>query len=345
LFLKNTWYVAAWDHEVPYGKLVHRKILGENVVLYRKRDGSVCALEDSCPHRKLPLSMGTLVGDDVQCGYHGLKFDCSGACVEVPAYKDIPKQARVRAFPIVERWNWIWIWMGDPALADEALIIDIPEYDNPEWGINRGPAMDIACNYQHMTDNLVDPSHVSFVHKTSLGDAETVDTPVKTEVEGDSVIVSRWLMDCNLAPFFQPRVKFEGRADRLQRYELRLPSMAVIGDIIAPAGSGAPEGNLHPDVFLLDSYNFITPVDETHCRYYWFQVRNFDADSKEASDALTADFIEAFNEDIVVLEAVQKGMDNATTAPINLPIDAGGFQCKKIIKRMIAQEQAMQAAE
>ena len=339
MFLKNTWYVAAWDHEVEAGALVHRKILGEAVVLFRTRDGQVKALEDSCPHRKLPLSMGTLVGDHVQCGYHGLKFDCTGACVEVPAYDTIPKQAKVRAYPIVERWNWIWIWMGDPELADDQLIIDIPEYDNPDWGVNRGPAMDIACNYQHMTDNLVDPSHVSFVHKTSLGNDETIDTPVQTEVEGYSVVVSRWLKNCNLAPFFQPRVKFEGRADRLQRYELRLPSMAVIGDIIAPAGSGAPEGQLHPDVFLLDSYNFITPVDETHCRYYWFQVRNFDPHDKKVEDDLTNDFIAAFNEDIVVLEAVQIGIDEATTPPIHLPIDAGTFQCRKILKRMIDEEQ------
>lgn len=342
MFLRNEWYVAAWDWEVDRS-LTHRKILGEGVVLYRKEDGTPVALEDACPHRKLPLSMGKLVGDHVQCGYHGLEFDCAGACVRAPTQAQRPNRVRVRNYPVVERWNWIWIWMGDPAKADTNRIIDIPHFDEPGWGINRGPAMDIACDYRYMTDNLVDPSHVSFVHPTSLGNADTIDTPVTTEIDGTRVIVQRWLKNCQLAAFFTHRVKFSGRADRLQYYEVQLPSMAVIKDVIAPAGSGAPEGRLHKDTFLLDSYNFLTPVDEENCRYYWFQVRNFDAEDEAVSDLLTQDFIAAFSEDVVVMEAVHKGMKEKRTPNIDLAIDAGSLRGRRILAKMIEAEQAENA--
>jgi len=339
MFLRNEWYVAAWDHEIDHS-LVSRTILGEKIVLYRKQDGTIAALEDACPHRKLPLSMGVLVEDRVQCGYHGMEFDCTGKCVHVPSQDKIPTNVRIRHYPVVEKWNWVWIWMGDVEKADESKIIDIPHFHDADWGINRGPAMDIACHYQYMTDNLVDPSHVSFVHKTSLGNEETIDTPVKTSIDGTYVIVTRWLLGCNLPPFFTPRVKFQGKADRLQHYEVRLPCMAVIKDVIAPAGSGAPEGHLHEDVFLLDSYNFITPVDEDHCRYYWFQVRNFAPNDKITEKELTQDFITAFTEDVVVMEAVHQGMKEKKKKNIDLRIDKGSLQGRKILHKMIITENA-----
>ena len=115
MFLRNYWYVAALDEEVrdrPLG----RTILGEPVVLFRTADGALHAFEDRCPHRQLPLSMGKIVGDALQCHYHGLRFDGSGKCVRVPGQDHIPQNARVRTYPVVERYRWIWIWMGDPAL-------------------------------------------------------------------------------------------------------------------------------------------------------------------------------------------------------------------------------------
>ena len=118
---RNSWYVAAWDHEVQRLKLVRRILLGEPVVLYRKSDGAPVALEDRCCHRHAPLSHGRLRGDRLECGYHGLQFDPSGACVHIPAQDSIPASARVRSYPVVERYHWIWIWMGDPALADTAI--------------------------------------------------------------------------------------------------------------------------------------------------------------------------------------------------------------------------------
>ena len=339
MFLYNAWYIAAWASEVERA-LVHRTVLEKPMVLYRKHDGSAVALEDACPHRKLPLSMGTLKGDLIQCGYHGLEFDCSGQCVNVPGQDRISPDARVKSYPVVERWNLLWVWMGETGAEDAGDIIDIPHYTDPSWGINRGPAMSIDCDYRYMTDNLVDPSHLRYVHKSSLGNADTVGIPVSNEVQGNSVIVSRWIKNALVEPFFQPYMKFSGKVDRLQHYEVRLPSSAVIKDVIAPVGSGAPEGNIHPDSFLLDSYNFVTPVSADHCRYYWFQMRNFDAEDAAVSSRLTEDFIAAFNEDVIVLEAVHKGIKNTRTELVHLQIDSGSARLRRLLDKMMTQEQS-----
>ena len=84
-YLRNAWYVAAWSDDLLDGQLLPRTIMKEPIVLYRKSDGKVVALEDRCPHRFAPLHMGKIVnGDCVQCPYHGLEFDASGACVLNP---------------------------------------------------------------------------------------------------------------------------------------------------------------------------------------------------------------------------------------------------------------------
>ena len=84
MFLRNAWYVAAWDHEVTADQLFGRTVLGEPLVLYRTRDGRLVALEDRCCHRHYPLREGTLTGDCIQCRYHGFTYDGTGACIRVP---------------------------------------------------------------------------------------------------------------------------------------------------------------------------------------------------------------------------------------------------------------------
>ncbi len=342
MYLRNAWYVAAWSDEVD-DRPVGRVILGEPVVFYRNMERSIVALEDACSHRKLPLSMGVVAGNHLRCGYHGLEFGSDGACRHAPGLSRTPPNACVKSYPVEERYGLIWIWMGPADLANADTIIPIAHYDDPVWGINRGPAMDVNCSYLYMTDNLLDPSHVTYVHKTSLGNVATADVPVKMSVLENGVLASRWMLDCELAPFFIPYVGFTGRADRLQHYEVRYPSHAIIRDIIAPANSGAPQGNLHPSVFLMDSYNFVTPVTENTCRYFWFQVRNFRPDCTVTSRALTNDFIAAFNEDLVVLAAVDRGMANKRTPITDIETDAAPLRFRRVLKKMIEAEQASQA--
>ncbi len=344
MFLRNCWYVAAWDHEVGSG-LHPVKMLGEEIVLYRKTNGEVAALEDACPHRKLPLSLGRIKGDTVECGYHGLTFDGAGKCTRVPGVEKIPHVACVQSYPVVERYGLLWVWMGDASKADPSLIFHVDHWGDPAWGMNRGDSMAIACNYLFMTDNLLDPSHVAWVHQTSFGNSATEETPLETTVGEKGVTVWRWMLDVEPAPFYAPYLKFKGNCDRKQHYEVHYPSHAIIRAIFAPAGKGGEGKPLPEDTFLMDSYNFMTPIDENTTKYYWFQMRNFAPDSAKISAEFAASVRGAFSEDRVVLEAVHKGMANKRTPNLDLKIDTGPLRFRRNLAKLIEAEHVQLAAE
>lgn len=345
MFLRNSWYVAAWDHEVGAG-LHPVRMLGEEIVLFRKTDGTVAALEDACPHRKLPLSMGRIKGDTVECGYHGLTFDSSGTCTRVPGAERIPHVACVRAYPVEERYGLLWVWMGERDRADPALIFTVDHWGDPAWGINRGDSMEIACNYLYMTDNLLDPSHVAWVHQSSFGSAATEETPLNTDVHERGVTVWRWMVDVEPAPFYAPYLQFPGKCDRKQHYEVHYPCHAIIRAIFAPAHTGGEGRELPAETFLMDSYNFMTPIDENTTKYYWFQMRNFAPDDAAVSAQFAASVRGAFDEDRAVLTAVHKGMANKRTPNLDLKIDVGPLRFRRNLARMIeAEATARTAAE
>lgn len=342
MFLENAWYVAALSADICRSPFAV-KMVNQNVVLYRKLDGSVVALEDSCPHRRLPLSKGRVIDDTLECGYHGLRFDCSGACVDAPGTKHIPMSAVVRQYPAVEKYGMVWVWMGDSALAEPADIIEIKEWDDPNWGVNRGDAMEVACNYLYITDNLLDPSHVTWVHQSSFGSNDLVGVPLEVTEADNGITVWRWLRDIEVSPFYKKFVKFDGNCDRKQQYEMRYPAHAVIRAIFTPAGTGSDEGQLHPDVFLMDSYNFLTPIDEKTTRYFWFQLRNFSPNDETVSQIFNEDVRAAFNEDKEILEAVQIGMD-AHGTKLHLAADKGSLLFRRRMSDRIAAEKAANEA-
>ncbi len=337
-FIRNTWYVAGWSREFSQA-LSPVRILGEDIVIYRKADGSAAALEDACPHRKLPLSKGRLIGDDVECGYHGLTFDCAGACVRAPTQEGmIPKNAKVQSYPVVDRYDLLWIWMGAPEDTDPDEILKIENFDNPAWGKTPGGVMDIACHYLWVVDNLLDPSHVAWVHVTSFAGAGTDNLPLDIEQLDDGVIVSRWIYDQDPPPYYAGIVGFDGKCDRKQHYECRLPSHAINMSVYTPTGTGGPDKALPEEAFLNVSYNFMTPVDEDNTRYYWFQHRDKDPDNQEISEKMFAGAKMAFDEDRQVLTEVHKGMKDAKTPYINLGLDAGAARFRKLLERRIAAE-------
>ena len=338
MFLKNAWYVAAWDKDLTQS-LLPLTILGEQIVLYRKIDGTLVALEDACPHRKLPLSMGRLLGDEVECGYHGLTFDCAGTCVRAPGAERIPSAARVRSYPLAQRYGLVWIWMGKPHEADAANIVQVEEWGDTTWGMNRGDAMTVDCNYLYITDNLLDPSHVAWVHRSSFGNAACEAEPLRTEVGDAGVTVSRWMRDVDVAPFYAQFVKFSGRCDRKQQYEVRFPANAVIKAVFTPAGTGGDDASVHEKVFLMNSYNFMTPIDESHTRYHWFQMRNFDPDDEKVSRQFDEDVRHAFEEDRAILTAVHKSMSNRRTPNIDLAIDSGPLRFRRAMAQLVEREQ------
>jgi vanillate O-demethylase monooxygenase subunit len=337
MYLTNAWYVAATSNELGREPLAVT-MLEEDLVLYRRTDGKVTALENACPHRKLPLSMGRVKGDHIECGYHGLTFDRTGTCVRAACVERLPSHAHVRPYPAEERYGLIWVWMGAAEQADPATIFHVEHWGDPAWGLNAGDSMAVDCNYLYVTDNLLDPSHVAWVHQSSFGNAACADTALQTTVSDQGVTVSRWMLDTEPAPFYAPFLKFSGNCDRKQHYEVHFPSHAIIKAIFVPAGTGGDGRAIHPDAFLMDSYNFMTPVNEDRTRYFWFQLRNFAPGDAQVSATFAASVRDAFEEDRVVMQAVHRGMKYKRTPNIGLAIDAGPQRFRRRLAQMIAAE-------
>ena len=340
MFLKNAWYVAGWSKE--YGqKLVAQRFLNECVVLYRKQDGTPVALEDACPHRKLPLSKGSLKNDAIECGYHGLTFDGSGKCVAAPTQPEqIPEKARVRSYPVVDRYRLLWIWMGEPELADSNDILNIENFDNPDWGCTEGGTMEMECNYLWICDNLLDPSHVAWVHVSSFAGAGTDDGQLDLHRTESGVTVSRWIYGQLPSPYYSGLVKFEGQCDRLQHYELRIPSIAINKSVYTPVGTGGPDKPVVDKTYINVSYNFMTPVDDGLTRYFWFQHRNTDPNDESVSKFMNDGARMAFEEDRAVLTEVHKGMRDRQTPNIDLRLDAGAKLFRKQLQQRIDSEKS-----
>ena len=276
MYLRNAWYVAGWSSDFSRS-LKAETLLGERIVFFRTGNGRLAALEDACPHRKLPLSKGRLLGDNVECGYHGLTFDCSGACVAAPTQPDsIPRRAVVKSYPTIDRYRLAWIWMGDPEQADPDLVFPIDNFDDENWGATDGGVLDIECNYLWIADNLLDPSHVAWVHVTSFAGAGTDDQPLSVTRTDRGVVVHRWIHGGMPSPYYADLVKFEGECDRLQHYEMCFPAIALNKSVYTPAGTGGPDKPPVETTYINISYNFMTPITEDRTRYFWFQHRNTD---------------------------------------------------------------------
>ncbi|MFK7892110.1 MAG: Rieske 2Fe-2S domain-containing protein [Granulosicoccus sp.] len=337
MFVRNTWYVAGWGSE--FGTELKRvTILGEHLVMYRTSAGEVVALEDQCPHRLLPLSMGKRIGDDIQCGYHGMTFDCTGSCVRVPGQQNVPSSAYVIAYPIVEKNDIVFVWMGDPDKAEPNDVFDMPQFHSDKWYAHQGDALHLKANYMNVAENLVDPAHVSFVHPTTLGNSASEDVPVHVDTNGDVLVAWRWIRDAPPVGFFQKFGGFSGNVDRWHYYYLHLPSIAVID-----FGSAAVEQQLDEEdrdagvrVFAL---HFLTPVNEHYTIDRWMHIRNAATDDAKASEQMDAMFRVAFDEDKAILEAIdaQESLPQKRK-PIRIAIDKGPTVYRRRIRDRLEQE-------
>ncbi len=337
MYLRNTWYALARREEVD-DALAAFQVLGERIVAYRRTDGITVALEDACPHRKLPLSMGKRIGDHVMCGYHGLTFDGTGTCVAAPTQGKIPSTARVKSYPTADRWGLVWIWMGDAEKADPAKIVTIDNHDSEGWGLTNGDSMTCACDYLYLVDNLLDPSHVAWVHVTSFAAPGTEDTRLQVHTADNGVVVSRWMQNQKVPPYYAPLVKFKGNCDRLQHYEVRYPSLGINKSIFTPAGTGGVGKPLHEKAYMMVSYHFLTPIDAATTRYFWLQNRNTDPANTDISEQVAAGARRAFEEDRVILEAVHKGMVHKITPNLDLALDAGALRFRRGLQGLIEKE-------
>lgn len=338
-FVRNAWYVAGWARD--FGRhLERRQVIGEPVVLFRRRDGSLAALADRCPHRFLPLSMGALKEDAIECGYHGMTFDGDGQCVRIPEQATIPPAARVRSYAVTEHLGLAWIWMGDAASADRGKLFDLPQFHDTNWSVGYGDAMFVECGYLGLADNLCDPAHVSFVHTSTIGSAAGIGVPVYSETHGDTVLTHRWTLDSEPVAFFRKFGNFAGNVDRWQYYYLHAPSTAVIDFGSAPATRGEHSlATIADSAVRVFSCHLLTPVAERSTIDYWLHVRNFDIDDERTTEAISDQFRIAFAEDKTVLEAVQAEEDRLPhVAPLRIGIDAGPARLRRVIERMLAAD-------
>lgn len=309
-FLMNCWYVAAWDHELIDGKLLERTLLEQPVLLYKGDSGKVVALDNRCCHRGAKLSKGRLEGDCVRCMYHGLKFDPSGKCVQIPGQDVIPDKLGVRSYAVVERDHLIWIWMGDQAKADAGLILDFPYLREPGW---RGVPdyMHYDANYVLIVDNLSDFAHLAFVHTRSLGGSEEYafkTKPVVVERLERGFKVERWHMNAAPAPFHRRVVRNDNPVDRCNRAVMHVPGVFFMETLFAPAGSGAERGQLQ-GAKQYRNCQFFTPETRTSTHFFWNYLHDYDLHDPTIALSLHDSMVEGFMEDKAIIEDQQQVLD------------------------------------
>ena len=323
MFMTNCWQVAAFARDVTHA-LLPRTITGRPVVLYRTQAGEAVAMADQCPHRLVPLSIGCLDGDVVQCGYHGMRFAPTGECVAIPGQKIVPAKAKVRTYPIVERHQFIWIWMGDAELADPASVPDFHWMDGEDWAVAEG-YHHVAANYRLLVDNLLDLSHETFVHPETIGNDAVADSPVAVSVVNDRTTVRahRDMNDAEPPPQFQALAGMTERIDRWHTTLYTPPGFCVIEVGAVPAGSGDLSRGFEARVL-----NLITPETERSSHYFWGHARSIRRDDAALTDVIRKSIVTTFDQDKVVLEAQQIACEREGTFDpvVVLGIDSGPVQ-------------------
>lgn len=334
MFLRNRWYIAAESREIgrePFGRI----LLNEPVMIYRREDGTPVALEDRCCHRRAPLHKGKIIGDTVECGYHGFTFDASGACVHIPGQERVPPNLGVHAYPVCERHRYIWIWLGEKEKANPAFIPDFSHNDDPNWAAV-GACLHVDASYLLLVENLIDLSHVAFVHASTIGSTEDTNPSLKNERGEGFVRVTRGAPGI-ACPSSMRSLGFAPVIDQ-KKIITFTPASNIWIDI--PTRDAVPvEGRNEPMQRRVMILNAITPETERSCHYFWANARDFDLDSAERSAFFLKNVSFAFNEDKDMLEAQQKNIDFDPAAPtVNVNADWGGVQATRMIERLIAAE-------
>lgn len=265
-FLRNCWYMAGWSEAIAPGDSLSRTIIGLPILLHRRdSDARLLASDDRCPHRFAPLSMGrSLGGGRVQCGYHGLEFDLeSGQCIRNPHGRNlIPKQLRLRTYEIVERYGIIWLWPGD-AEADEKTIPDYAVLDTPSEYVSRRDHMRMDVPYDLIVDNLVDCSHVNFLHDGILGNVEMNAAGTTIEQAGETLTVKRYMRNVPPPGVHDRLFRNDGASvDHWLNFRWNLPSSLLLDTGITVPGGSREEGTGYFGVHIL------TPETATTTHYH-----------------------------------------------------------------------------
>ncbi|WP_111893215.1 aromatic ring-hydroxylating oxygenase subunit alpha [Acinetobacter sp. MB5] len=340
MWIKNAWYVACRPEEVQ-DKPLGRTICGEKMVFYRGKNHVIAAVEDFCPHRGAPLSLGYVQDGNLVCGYHGLVMGCDGKTVDMPAQR-VNGFPCNKAFAVVEKYGFIWVWAGEKALADESKLPHLEWADHPEWQYGGG-LFHIQCDYRLMIDNLMDLTHETYVHASSIGQKEIDEAPPVTKVNGDHVVTERYMENVTAPPFWKMALRGNNLADdvpvdRWQRCHFYTPSNVHIEVGVAHAGHGGYHATADKKVSSI-VVDFITPETETSHWYFWGMARHFQPENAELTEQIRAGQNTIFSEDLDMLEQQQQNLlRHPQRQLLMLNIDAGGVQSRKVIERLCAEE-------
>jgi len=340
MFPKNAWYVACTSDEVTY-KPLSRKICGHDIVFYRKTNSQIVALEDFCPHRGVPLSIGTVSGDNLVCGYHGLVMGEEGKTVSMPK-QNVERFPCIKVFPTVEQHGFIWIWPGD---KEQAKNTPVPEYewqDYENWGYGGG-LYHINCDYRLMVDNLMDLTHETYVHADSIGQKEIDEEPVKSRTLDGEVVTSRFMENVMPPSVWQMALRESGLptdqlVDRWQICRFTPPSHVMIEVGVALAGKGGYDAD---DEFKAATVvvDFITPETDTSIHYFWGMARKWRPDDPVLTERIREGQGEIFSEDLEMLESQQANLSkHPDRRLLRLDIDSGGVLSRKLIDKMLEKE-------
>jgi phenylpropionate dioxygenase-like ring-hydroxylating dioxygenase large terminal subunit len=328
----EAWYMAAWSDEIGEA-LLRRRLLGHPILLYRLADGSVTALDDRCPHRFAPLSLGTRSGDEVTCAYHGLTFDGTGACVRNP-FGPPPKGASVRRWPVKERDGIVWFWPGDPARADDTpppdfAILNLDQPAPPITGL-----MPMAADYQYGTDNLMDLSHIEFVHRGSFAGRGVIFAGKhKVRQEGDFLHSDWWMPDVAAPAHTFGIYPPDLRTDHWLEMRWQAPATMLLEIGATPAGGARQDG------VIVHQAHILTPESEGNTHYFWATTRS-GGPVTEAGDAMLRGLMgQAFvEEDKPIIEAAYANLDGQdfwAARPVFLGVDAAGTRARRLLQALI----------
>ena len=329
-FVRDLWYVAAWSDEIDRS-LCNLFILGRPVVVFRRRDGNVAALEDICPHRWLPLSMGRLHDDDVvECDYHGFRFDPTGRCVGVPSQREVPPLARVRSYPIVERPPLVWIYAGDPERAAPSRIPEMPELSDAafRWIVCK---VDIDANYLLMHENVMDQTHFHHLHRDFAATPEWDRGQIEVETKNGRVVRRH----VTLAAPAPPVAAFAG-------IEPGSPvDSESVGTFVQPGLNTSTTTHRARDsgqIGVLQTFHIFSPRSPTRTRYSIAVGTNFPAANLAK---LEAGVRNATLEDKTAVEAVQRTRTAfAPALEVSVRADRAGLEARRLVRELIQAEAA-----
>jgi len=339
MLLRNNWYMAGWSSEIAPATMLARRVCGQALVIFRTAAGKLAALEDRCIHRGMPFSVGgECEGEIIRCPYHGLEFDASGICTKVPGQELIPAGAKLISFPIVEKDSMVWVWVGDADKADASKIVSYPFHGGAGWVWSKD-SLEVNANWMLLVDNLLDLSHLQYVHRKTIGGNPAEDEQAKLSArrEDGRVLVSRWLLDMEAPAFHKQVCGFTGKVDRWQEIEF-LPGLIQFYSGATDANTGAYEGKRDGGMHLRHLHA-ITPETETRTRYFFSVAHNFHIADEALTKKMHQLAVATFREDQGVLEAQQRRLtENPERALLDIRNDVATIHARRIVAELLAAE-------